>query len=134
MAVQLSVAVRNGRLDQLETTIGTQPYLDLRTGSQPVDCAAADTGTELEHMQLPTDWLAAASSGSKSMAGTWTGTVDAAGTVGHFRIKDSTDTTTHMQGSVTATGGGGDMEIDNVVLSVGQAITVTSFTLTDGNA
>lgn len=134
MAIQLSVAVRNARLDAVETTISTTPYLDIRTGAQPVDCSAIDSGTELEHLALPSDWMAAAASGAKAKAGTWSGTADAAGTAGHFRIKESTDTTCHIQGSVTATGGGGDMELDNTSISAGQTITVSTFTLTDGNA
>ena len=134
MALQLSVAARNALLDAIETTIGTTPYLDIRTGAQPSDCAQADAGTELEHMALPSDWLAAASAGAKAKAGTWSGTADAAGTAGHFRIKEATDTDCHMQGSVTATGGGGQMELDNVVIASGQAITITTFTLTAPNA
>lgn len=134
MAFQLSVACRNGMLDSLETTIGTQPYLDLRSGAQPADCSQADAGTEIWHYQLPSDWLAAASGGSKAKSGTWSGTADAAGDAGHFRIKESTDTTCHGQGSVTATGGGGDMEIDNVTIASGQSITVSTFTITAGNA
>ena len=39
-----------------------------------------------------------------------------------------------MQGTVTATGGGGDMTVDNVVFAAGQSFTVTGFTLTAGNA
>jgi hypothetical protein len=134
MAVQLSVAVRNARLDQIETTIGVSPFLDFRTGAQPVNCAAADSGTELEHMSLPSDWMAAAAAGVKGKNGTWTGTVDAAGTAAHFRVKETTDTTCEIQGSITATGGGGDMELNNVVLAIGQTITVSQFDLTDGNA
>ena len=134
MTVQLGVLTRNARLDAIETTLGTTPWLDLRTGAQPANCASADAGTELEHMALPSDWLAAATGGTKSKAGVWSGTVDAAGTVAHFRIKESTDTTCEMQGTVTATSGGGDMEIDNVVLAVGQTVTVNTFVLSDGNA
>lgn len=134
MALQLSVAARNALLDAIETTIGTAPYLDIRTGAQPADCAQADAGTELEHMALPSDWLAAASGGTKAKSGTWSGTADAAGTAGHFRLKDTTDTTCHMQGSVTATGGGGQLEMDNVVIASGQTITITAFTLTAPNA
>ena len=134
MAIQLSVAVRNGRLDSIEEDIGTSPYLDIRTGAQPADCAQADSGTELEHMALPSDWMAAASGGTKAKNGTWSGTADDTGTAAHFRIKESTDTTCHMQGSITATSGGGDMELDNTSISSGQTITVNTFTLTDGNA
>ena len=134
MTIQLSDAVRNARLDAIETTIGVTPYLDIRTGAQPANCAAADAGTELEHMALPSDWLAAASGGTKAKAGTWTGTGDAAGTAAHFRIKESGDTTCHMQGSITATSGGGDIELDNTSIAVSQTITISTFTLTDGNA
>jgi hypothetical protein len=134
MAVQLSVAVRNARLDQIETVIGASPFLDFRTGAQPADCAQADAGTELEHMGLPADWMAAAAAGVKGKLGTWQDTADAAGVAGHFRLKESGDTTCHMQGSITGTGGGGDMELDNVNIAAGQTITVTQFDITDGNA
>ena len=133
MALQLSVRVRNARLDVIESTIGTTPYLDLRTGAQPADCAAADAGTELAHMALPSDWMAAAGTGSKAKAGTWSGTGAAGGTAGHFRVKPVADDQCDIQGSVTATGGGGQLELDNVVIAASQAITISTFTLTEGN-
>lgn len=134
MAVQLSVAVRNARLDAIETTIGATAFLDIRSGAQPANCGLADAGTELAHIALPADYFAAAASGAKAKAGTWQGTGAADGTAGHFRMKDNGDTTCHMQGSITATAGGGDMELDNVSIATGQTITVTTFTVTDGNA
>lgn len=133
MTVQQSTAVRNARLDAIQNTIGTTPYLDIRTGAQPANCAAADSGTELEHLQLPSDWLTAASDGTKAKSGTWSGTVDATGTAAHYRIKETTDTTCHEQGSVTATGGGGDLELDSVSLTSGQTITISTWTYTEGN-
>jgi len=134
MSLQLSTAVRNARLDAIETTIGTAPILEIRTGAAPANCAAADSGTVLATVTLPSDWMAAASSGSKAKSGTWQDTsADASGTAAHFRIKDSGGTTCHIQGTVTATGGGGDMTVDNTSFAAGQSFTVTSFTLTDGN-
>lgn len=134
MAVQLSDAVRDARIDQIETTIGTAPFLDLRTGAQPADCSQADAGTELAHIALPSDWMAASSGGVAAKTGTWQGTGAAAGTAAHFRLKNTADTVCHMQGSVTATSGGGDIELDNTTIAVSQTITITTFTLTDGNA
>ena len=135
MALQLSTAVRNARLDAIETTISTAPIMRIRTGSAPADCATADSGTVLATLTLPSDWMAAASSGSKAKSGTWEDTsADATGTAAHFRIYDSGDTTCHIQGTVTVTSGGGDMEVDNTSFSSGQTFTVTGFTLTDGNA
>jgi hypothetical protein len=135
MAIQFSVAVRNARLDAIETAIGTSAIMKIRTGAAPASCATADSGTVLATINLPSDWMANAASGSKSMQGTWQdSSADASGTAGHFRIYDSTGTTCHMQGTVTATGGGGDLQVDNTNFATGQSFTVTSFTLTDGNA
>lgn len=135
MALQFSVAVRNARLDAIETTIGTSAVLKIRTGAAPANTAAADSGTVLATLNLPSDYMAAASSGSKAKSGTWEDlSADAAGTAAHFRIYASDGTTCHAQGTVTATGGGGDMTVDNTVFAASQAFTVTSFTLTDGNA
>lgn len=135
MAIQLSTTVRNARLDTIESTISTSPILKIRTGSAPANCAAADSGTVLATLTLPSDWMAAASSGSKAKSGTWEDTsADATGTAAHFRIYDSGGTTCHLQGTVTATGGGGDMTVDNTSFAAGQDFTVTGFTLTDGNA
>lgn len=135
MALQLSVSVRNARLDAIETTIGTSAILKIRSGAQPADCATADAGTVLATLTLPSDWLAAASSGSKAKSGTWQDTsADATGTAAHFRIYDSGGSTCHIQGSITATGGGGDMTLDNVSIASAQNITITAFSLTDANA
>lgn len=135
MALQLSVAVRNARLDAIETTVGTDAVLKIRSGSAPANVAAADSGTVLATLTLPTDWLAAASSGSKAKSGTWQDTsADATGTAAHFRIYASDGTTAHLQGTVTATGGGGDLTVDNTSFAAGQSFTITAFSLTDGNA
>lgn len=133
--MQLSIAVRNARLDAIESTIGTSAVLKIRSGSAPANCAAADSGTVLATLNLPSDWMAAASSGSKAKSGTWEDTsADATGTAAHFRLYASDGTTCHMQGTITANGGGGDMELVTTSLVATQPVTITSFTLTDGNA
>ena len=133
MAFQFSAASRNAALDAIETAAGASPTLEIRTGAVPATCATADSGTVLVTMALPADWLAAASGGSKAILGTWQDlSADAAGTAAHFRIKQGA--TCHIQGSVTATGGGGDMTLDNVSIALAQQVTVTAFTLTAGGA
>lgn len=135
MALQYSVAVRNAKLDAVETTIGTSAVLKIRTGAAPATCATADSGTVLATCTLPSDWKAAASSGSKAKSGTWEDTsADATGTAAHFRLYASDGTTCHAQGTVTATGGGGDMTVDNTSFAAAQAFSVTGFTLTAGNS
>lgn len=135
MALQYSTTLRNNQLDQIESTAGASAKLQIYSGSVPANCAAADSGTLLAEMTLPSDWMAAASSGAVSKSGTWEDTsANATGTAGHFRIKDNAGTTCHMQGTITATGGGGDLTLDNTSIASGQTVTITSFTITAGNA
>jgi hypothetical protein len=135
MAIQYSVAVRNAMLDTIESTIGTSARLKIFDGAMPANCAAADAGTLLADLTLPSDWMAAASAGSKAKSGTWSdSSADGTGTADYFRVYESTATTCHIQGTVTATGGGGDMTVDNINFAAAQAFTVNTFTLTRGNA
>lgn len=137
MALQLSVIVRNARLDAIETAIGASAILKIYdlTGAAPANCAAAIVGTVLATMSLPAGWMNAAAAGAKALNGTWQDLLaDAAGTADFFRIYETTDTTCHLQGTVTITGGGGDLTLDNPVLAAGQQVDITGFTLTDGNA
>lgn len=134
MTLQYSVTVRNNQLDQVEVSAGASAKLQIRSGAQPANCAAAASGSLLAEIALPSDWMAAASGGSKSKSGTWTGTGAIAGTAAHFRIVDTAGTTCHAQGSITATGGGGDMTLDNTSIAVSQTVTVNTFTLNAGNA
>ena len=135
MAFQFSTTARNAALDAIETAIGTGAVLKIRTGTVPANCGTADAGSVLATLTLPSDWLAAASGGSKSKSGTWEdASADATGTAGHFRIYASDGTTVHMQGTITATGGGGDMTLDNTSIASAQQVTITSFTLSAGGA
>ena len=135
MAIQLGTDLRNAMISQYESTIGTSPKLQLRTGAPPLDCGASDSGTLLDEVVLPPDWLSAASGGSVTLAGAWVGAgAAAAGTAEHYRIKDSTGITTHEQGTVTITGGGGDLTLDNPTLAPGQIVTVTSWVRTQSGA
>lgn len=133
MAIQLATSVRNARLDAIETQGGTSAVLKIRVGAPPSSCQAADSGTVLVTMQLASDWLGAASAGAKAKAGTWQDTsADASGTAGHFRIYKVGGTAVLMQG--TCNSSNGDLVIQNTSINAGQTVTVSSFSLTDGNA
>lgn len=133
MSVQLSTTVRNAKLDAIQTAIGTVPHLKFWTGSLPANTAAADAGTALADFTLPSVWMAAASGGVKAKAGTWQVNAAASGTAVHYRIYDSS-AVCHLQGTVTLTGVGGDLTLDNTNIASGQQITVTSYSWTEGNA
>lgn len=133
MAVQFSVAVRNARLDAVETAIGVSPIMRIRSGAAPANCATADSGTVLATVNLPSDWMAAAASGAKALSGTWQdASADATGTAAHFRVYDTGGTVCGIQGTVGTSGT--DMIVDSVSFTAGQQFNVTAFALTDGNA
>jgi hypothetical protein len=138
MPLQFSETLRNNRINQFETTIGSSAKLRIMAGAMPANCAAADAGTLLCEIALPSDWLTAAAVGVKTKNGTWSGTADVAAGVGttatYFRIKNSTGTTTHCQGSISAVGGGGNMTIDNSTVISGQPVNVATFSIAEGNA
>jgi hypothetical protein len=132
MAIQIHETIKNAMLNSIEATIGTTPTLLIYSGSAPALITDAPTGTEIVIMELPSNWLNNASSGTKTLTGTWQITADNAGTAGYFRIYD-TSPAQHIQGTVTATGGGGDITLDNIVIAAGQTVTITTFSLAAGN-
>lgn len=134
MSVQYSTTVRNGIVDAIESNIGTAPKLRFYTGAAPANCAAAASGTLLVEMALPSDWMNNSSGGAKTQLGTWQANATAAGTAGHYRIYDTAGTNCHEQGTLTLTGGGGDMELDNTNIASGQTVTVTTKTITAAHA
>lgn len=143
MTIQLSTNAMNWMLDAYEIfanggTQGTNgaglPVFKLWGGTKPVNCAAADaspsTLTAATITVAAADFMAAASGGSKAFTLplqdlTADNTVNP---VTHYRLYLSGGTTCFEQGTVTATGGGGDMTIDNVSVTAGQQINITGWT------
>lgn len=131
MAVQYSEAVRNAKLDALETVVGPSPTLEIRTGPQPATAASPDSGIVLATLALPADWMLPASGGVKEKSGTWEDlAADATGQAGHYRLKAGA--TCHEQGSVAQSGA--DLNVDNINFATDQKFSITSWTKTAGNA
>ena len=131
MTIQLSVAVRNGMLDAIETVIGPGAVIKMRTGAAPANNAAADTGTVVASITTASDFMGAASNGAKAFSNTPLTDVSAdnTGTIGHYRVYAADGTTCHMQGTVTLTGNGGDMTVDNNVVNQGQQFSITTWSI-----
>jgi hypothetical protein len=135
MAFDFSTGLVHDFLDRLDTLFPAGSVLELRTGAAPGRNAAA-TGTVVATITLPATPWAAAAARAKAKSGTWQdASADATGTLGHFRLRASGDangastTAYRIEGSITATGGGGDMTVDNTSATSGQTITITSFTV-----
>ncbi len=133
MTIQVSVGIRNAWINAIEATVGTSPKLELRTGAQEANCAAAASGTLLATLSVPSDWQTAGSSGGGLINNNpWTGTVSTGGTAAHFRLTDTAGTTCHMIGSVGLASG--DLALDNNVLVAAQTLNINTWTTTAGNA
>ena len=117
--------------DRLVTDADTGT-LKIFSGAVPANCAAADPSGTLVTLTLPSPALSNAS-GTVTKAGTWAFTASASGTAASFRLYTNGGTC-FAQGNVTATGGGGTMEIDNTSIASAQTGTVTAVTLTIGGA
>jgi hypothetical protein len=133
MALQLSVAVRNARLDKFnDGSFGAGGTLNIYTGAAPATCDAAATGTVLATITLPNPFFAAASGGVMAKTGTWADlSADATGTAGYFRIW-SPGAVPMIQGTVGTSAT--DMIVDSTAFTAGQSFSVISFTLTAANA
>lgn len=130
----LNLAVRNSILDCLfnagtALAIFDTGTAEFRSGAAPGADNAA-TGTIITSVALGADAMTTASAGSVSKNATWQDlSADNAGTIGHARFKSS-DGLKVMEFTVTATGGGGEITVDNTVLTAGQQFTVTGFSVT----
>lgn len=130
MAQQYGTTMRTALVTVFETAPGTAAKVLIYTGAQPANCATAASGTLLTTFSLASDWATQASGvltfSGVPLSSTATGT----GTAGYYRIVDTAGTTCHIQGSVTATGGGGDLTIDNTSIVSTQTVQITGWTIT----
>lgn len=136
MAERLSTALRNGQADAIGDDFDSG-FLDIYTGSQPASPDDAPTGTLLASIPLPADAYAAAAAGAVAKNGTWQDTsADATGIAGWYRFRTAADgggsstTLKRFDGSVTATGGGGDLTLDSTNITAGQTVTINTATIT----
>ena len=127
MAERLNDAARNRQVDSIGDDFNNGT-LKIYTGTQPAAGGVA-TGTLLVTITLPADAMGAASAGVASKSGTWSGTAGDTGAAGWFRIESSAGTRWY-DGAVTATGGGGEIELTSTSITSGQTVTITSFSVT----
>ena len=101
MVTKLSITGRNAMGDAFEAHVGPSPDLEIRNGTEPANCAAADAGTLLGLGTLPSDWRGPAAGGVKEIAGTWSYVGQSGAGAGtaptHYRVKKSG--VCHEQGS-----------------------------------
>jgi len=126
MAIQHSTTTRNRFRDAYVAAFPASASLVIRSGA-PAGVANSAGGTALATITLPATPLTSGT-GAVTLNGTWTdASADATGTAGHYRLTNGSDI---EEGTVTATGGGGDLTLDNVSIASGQIVTISTWTRT----
>jgi hypothetical protein len=128
MSEKLNTAMRNRQADSLGDDFNSGTC-KLYTGAQPGSGDDAASGTLLVTINLPADAFAAAASGAAAKSGTWSGVAGNTGTAGWFRLANAAGTRS-IDGAVTATGGGGEIELDSTAITASQTVTINSFSIT----
>lgn len=112
-------------------------YVEIRTGAQPASVGTAASGTLLGTLPLNATAFGAATTASPAVATanaiTDDSDADASGTAGWFRAYDGDDTAI-IDGDITGTGGGGDMELDDTSIVAGGTIAIDSWTVSHPTA
>lgn len=135
MALSYSTTLRNSRLDQITSTVGNAGVLRIYSGTVPANVGTA-LGAQviLAELTCGSPFAGSASSGVLTANSiTQDSSANATGTASFFRLFTSGGTAV-AQGTVTATGGGGDLTLSTTSITSGQPVQVTSFAITEGNA
>ena len=116
MAITLSTAAKNAAVDAVATM--------LDGGSLVIQDASNAT---VAQMAFAADAFPAAANGSTSANGLPLQDANAAGgTASKFSARDSANSEV-FNGTVTATGGGGDLELSSTTIGAGSTVSITSF-------
>lgn len=135
MVLGIVATARNAMLDALNARINLGAgagLLRIYDGTRPATGGAATT--LLAELTLSDPAAPAAAAGVLTLSAiTQDSSANATGTATWFRIVDS-DANAVFDGSVTATGGGGDLQLVTTSITATQPVQVSSFTITAGNA
>lgn len=118
MAITLPTATRNTLADAIDTLVGTAGVL-----------VYMDDTTDIASFSLDNPAFGAASTGTITLAAVSATTGITNGTVDKFEVRTSGATVIYS-GTITATGGGGDITVDNTNITTGQTVNLTSHTFT----
>ena len=128
MAEKINTAARNLQVDAIGDALdlGT---IDIYTGSQPSSANDSPSGTLLWSGTFPADAYDPASGGTADPTADVVAAAVDDGDAGWFRMM-SADETLVYDGAITATGGGGEIELSTITIASGQTVTITPPSIT----
>lgn len=129
MALGYATTLRNTRLDAISTAAGSNALLNIYNGTRPATGGTATT--LLAQLTCNATFAPAASGGVLTLNSiTQDSSANATGTATWFRITTSGGTFV-LDGNVGTSGS--DMNLVSTSIVSGQPVSITSFTITDGN-
>ena len=129
MALGLTTTLRNTRLDAITTAVGNAGKLQIYDGARP---ATGGTATnKLAEFTLGTPFAAAASAGAISPSLPSNVSALLSGTATWFRVTTSGGTFVFDGSAGTS---GTDLILNSVAVSAGATVSITGFTVNEGNA
>jgi hypothetical protein len=131
MALGYASGLRNAQLDAITTFAGNSGKLRIYNGTRPATGGTATT--LLAELTCNATFAPAASGAVLTLnAITQDASADATGTATWFRLVKSDGTTHVMDGDVGTSGS--DLNLNSTSITSGATVSVTSFTITCGNA
>jgi hypothetical protein len=131
MALGYASGLRNAQLDAITTFAGNSGKLRIYNGTRPATGGTATT--LLAELTCNATFAPAASGGVLTLnAITQDASADATGTATWFRLVKSDGTTHVLDGDVGTSGS--DLNLNSTSITSGATVSVTSFTITCGNA
>lgn len=139
MTISINTAARNAAIDAVRVLPDAgagSGVLRIYSGAKPATPATAPSGTLLAAITLNKPSFGAGATGVSAIviAPAISAAAAATGTAGYFRILTSTEAAGSglgvIDGTVTATGGGGDLTLDTVSIVSAVTVTVTGGSLT----
>ena len=116
MTISIAAASTQAMGAALATDIGSGAIIEIRSGSKPATPETAASGTLLASITITGSFTS--SGGVLTAADPAAANPANSGTAGHFRLKKSGGTAV-LDGTITATGGGGDMTMGSTSVNTG---------------
>lgn len=129
MGIQYSATHRTNNMTDIVTALGATAFLLIYSGAAPANCGTAASGTLL--VSLPCSVTAGTvTTGVLTMNAITATATAAAGTAGYWRLcTSSAGTTVIAQGGVAVSGS--DLNFaGGIIWTLGETISITSFTVT----
>jgi hypothetical protein len=131
MALGYATGLRNAQVDAITTFAGNSGKLRIYSGSRPA--TGGTTTTLLAELTCNATFAPSASGGVLTLNSiAQDASADATGTATWFRLVKSDGTTHVMDGDVGTSGS--DLNLNSTSITAGATVSVTSFTITCGNA